>query len=500
MTTAQRTATVPTMADNTRNHTDTDPEFPAKADAAHTLRGHIGVPGVVFMVVAAAAPLTAMAGALPVMLAIGNGAGTPMAYLIVAVVLLVFSVGYAAMSHHLVDAGAFYAYVSRGLGRRLGLGAAALALLAYTAIQAAIYGLAATTMQVLMIKYGGPDLPWYVWAAGFLVIVGFLGFRSIDVGAKVLGVLMILEIGIVLVVAVAILVQGGADGINLTSFTPSSFMYGAPGIALMFAIASFIGFEATAIYGEESKNPTRTVPLSTYIAVTLIGVFYAFASWAIVLAYGVDNVEAAAQNDITGLTFAAAATYVGPVAADIMEILLLSSLFAALLAFHNAIARYLFALGRQGALPAALAKTHPKHGSPYIGSLVQSISAAVVIAIFAVAGADPVLQLFTWMSGLATIAILILMVLTSIAILVFFQRHRVDTRLWNTRIAPALGSLGLIAITVISLANFTTLISGSAALAAVLLIVIVVVFAAGVTLSFFTKPTPKTAAAPVDGP
>jgi amino acid transporter len=159
-----------------------------EADTAHTLRGHIGIPGVVFLVVAAAAPLTVVAGALPVMLAIANGPGAPMAYLVVAVVLLLFSVGYAAMSHHIVDTGAFYAYVTRGLGAAPGLGAAGLALLTYTAVQAAVYGLAAVTLHDIVTGFGGPDLPWWLWAALLIVVVALLGYRSIDLGAKVLGV------------------------------------------------------------------------------------------------------------------------------------------------------------------------------------------------------------------------------------------------------------------------------------------------------------------------
>lgn len=457
------------------------------------LRGSIGIPGVVFLVVAAAAPLTAIGGALPVMLAIGNGAGTPLAYVVIAVALLIFSVGYAAMSSHVTDAGAFYAYVTQGLGRRMGLGAAGLALLAYTAIQAGIYGLAAVTMQGLVIKYHGPDLPWWLWAFLLMAIVGFLGFRNIDVGTKVLGVLLVLEIGIIAVLTVVILTKGGAHGISFSSFSPGTFFHGAPGIALMFAVASFIGFEATAIYGEEAKNPRRTVPVSTYIAVSLIGVFYALSSWAIVLAYGPDQIEAAAQADTSGLVFAAGATYLGSAAGDILQILLLTSLFAALLAFHNAIARYLFALGRQGALPRALSRTHITQRSPHIGSATQTASAFVVVGIFAIAGSDPILQLFTWMSGMATIAMLVLLVLVSVAVLVYFQRNTVDSRRWNTRIAPVLGILAMIGITVIALANFTTLISGSATLAAVLLAIIVLAFGGGILISFTTRqrqPTP----------
>jgi amino acid transporter len=461
---------------------------PADDAGGRGLRGSIGVVGIVFLVVAAAAPLTAIGGALPVMLAIGNGAGNPMAYVVAAVVLLLFSVGYAAMSRHVVDAGAFYAYVSKGLGTPVGVGAAGLALLTYTAIQAAIYGLAGATAQGLSTQYGGPDLPWWVWAFLFMAVVGLLGYRNIDVGTKVLGVLLTLEIGVIAVVAGAVLAQGGADGIDVRSFTPSAFFSGAPGISIMFAVASFIGFEATAIYGEEARNPRRTVPLATYLAVVLIGAFYALSSWAVVLAFGSDGVVAAAQADTAGLVFTAAAEYVSPVVADVMLVLLLTSLFAALLAFHNAISRYLFALGRQGMAPDVLSRTHVRHASPHVGSLAQTGTAFVVVAVFAVAGSDPVLQLFTWMSGLATVSILLLMVLTSVAVLAFFARSRVDRRTWHTRVAPALGTLGLLGIVGLVLANFTTLISGDAVLATVLLTVIAAAFALGVVVALIRRP------------
>ncbi|WP_432534370.1 APC family permease [Kineococcus arenarius] len=444
------------------------------------LRGSIGVPGIVFLVVASAAPLTAIGGALPVMLAIGNGAGTPTAYLAVAVVLLLFSVGYAAMSRHVTDTGAFFAYVTKGLGRAPGLGAAGLALLTYTAIQAGIYGLAATTLQGLVVQYGGPDLPWWLWAAVLVAVVGLLGYRNIDLGAKVLGVLLVLEIGIVAVLSVAILLRGGPEGASLTAFEPATFTSGSPGIALTFAIASFIGFEATAIYGEEAKDPKRTVPIATYVAVVLIGVFYAFASWSIVVAVGPSQVQAVAGEHIADLVIGVVSEqYLGSFGNHVLPVLLFTSLFAALLAFHNAVARYCYALGRVGALPHVLSRTHHRHRSPHNGSVAQTVTAALVLAVFALAGADPVVQLFTWMSGLATVSVLVLMLLACAAVLAFFARTGVDRRAWNTKIAPALGGLGLLGVLVAVLSNFTTLIDGSTTLALVLLASVVVAFGAG---------------------
>ncbi|MBF6260786.1 APC family permease [Nocardia farcinica] len=462
------------------------------------LRGSVGVIGVVFLVVAAAAPLTAVGGALPVMIALGNGAGSPTAFLVAATVLLVFSVGYAAMSRHMVDAGAFYAYVREGIGNTVGLGAAGLALLAYTAIQAAIYGLASATLHDLVVHYGGPDLPWFVYALGLIAVVALLGYRNIELGAKVLGVLLVVEIGIILVFSAAVLLRGGAHGVDAVSFTPSAFLGGSPGIALMFAIASFVGFEATAIYGEEARDPKRTVPLSTYAAVLVIGVVYAIASWAMVLAFGSGEVAGAAGADPSGLVFTAAERFLGTAAVEIMRVMLVTSLFAALLAFHNAISRYLYVLARDGHGHPALGRTHAKHGSPHRGSIAQTISAVLVVGAFAAAGADPVLQLFTWLSGLATVSVLSLMVLTSIAVIVFFHRSGLDRRVWHTRIAPALGTVGLLAVTATVLANFTTLVGGSTA-AEVLLTLVVAVFVAGV-LAARLRARPAPVGEPVPEP
>ena len=466
------------------------------------LRGTLGVPGIVFLVVASAAPLTAIGGALPVMLAIGNGAGTPSAYLAVALVLLLFSVGYAAMSRHVTDTGAFFAYVSRGLGRRVGLGSAGLALLTYSAIQAGVYGLAAATLQGLVVQYGGPDLPWWSWALVLVAVVGVLGYRNIDLGAKVLGLLLVLEIGIVAVLSVAIFVQGGPEGTSLSSFTPSAFTGGSPGIALMFAVASFVGFEATSLYGEEAKDPRRTVPVATYVAVVLIGVFYAFASWAVVTAVGPSRVSATAGEHPTDLVVGVVSgQYLGAFGDHVLPILLFTSLFAALLSFHNAISRYFFALGRDGALPASLARIHARHRSPHTGSVTQTVTALVVLVAFTIAGADPVAELFTWMSGLATVSVVVLMLLACTAVLVFFARTRLDRRPWNTLIAPALGGVGLLGILIAVLANFTTLIAGSSALAGFFIALVVLAFVTGWLLSVRQRPVgEEPAPAVVDDP
>lgn len=86
-------------------------------------RGAIGGIALVFLVIAAAAPLGASATTTPLIFMLGNGSAAAFDFLIIAVLLLLFSVGFTAMSTHITNAGAFYAYISMGLGKRFGTAA-----------------------------------------------------------------------------------------------------------------------------------------------------------------------------------------------------------------------------------------------------------------------------------------------------------------------------------------------------------------------------------------
>jgi len=133
--------------------------------------------------------------------------------------------------------------------------------------------------------------------------------------------------------------------------------------------------------------------------------------------------------------------------------------FAALLAFHNAVARYLYALGREGLVPARLGRTHSKHLSPHTGSLSQSILAFVVVLVFVVTRQDPVLALFTWLTQLGTLGIIVLMALASFAVVVFFTRHRdLDSNVWRTIVAPIVGGVAMTAVAIYAASQFGLLI------------------------------------------
>jgi amino acid transporter len=427
--------------------------------ADHLAPNRLGVAGIVFFVVAAAAPLVGMTGAAPVAIAAGSGAGAPGAYVAVGITLIIFSSAFSAMSRVVTNTGAFFAYVGRGLGIPAGVGSALVSLLAYLAIQLAVYGFFGGLLAGQMAATFGVDLPWWVWTLLAWAVVLGLSLLSVEVGAKVLGLLMILELLSLVVVGLAVLGSGGGPGgLDLAaSFAPQNVfaggLVGSAGIALAFAFASYIGFEATAIYGEESRDPQRTVPRATYLAVALITVIFALAAFAVVSGLGADGIEGKVAElstvdgtplaDPAAVLFSVASTYVGDWLAVVMSWLVVSSLFAGMLAFQNCSARYFFSLGRAGVLPPALRHTNGR-GAPATGSIATSVLTGLVVVVFALAGLDPVLNLFYWTSGLAVIAVVVVEILVCVAVLAYFGRPGRDRHWWSTTAAPVLAGLGLL--------------------------------------------------------
>ena len=449
----------------------------------HRLAGKLGPTAIVFMVVTAAAPLTVVAGTFPIGIAAGNGAAFPASYIVCTAVLLLFAVGFTAMARHIRGAGAFYTYIAHGFGRHVGLGAAFLALLSYTAVQGGVYGYVGASMNELVTSHGGPAVPWYLYALVMMAVVATLGYRHIEVSGKVLGVLLICEVGIVMVINIAVIGKGGDSGLSSAVLHPGNFFSGAPGIALIFALAGYIGFEATAVFRDEARDPARTIPRATYIALLLIGGFYALSSWVMVSAWGDEGAVTAATNNPANMLTDTATRYVGKVGGDLVQIFLITSLFAALLSFHNVLSRYIFSLGNTRALPERCGRSHTRHDSPHIASAVQTVSALVLVVASVLCRLDPVTQVFTWFVGAASVGIVVLMTLTSAAVIVYFRRTRFDTRPWNTVIAPALGFIGLAVLSVMTAINLPLLVGGSATLAAVIGVLLAGAFLGGAAVA-----------------
>lgn len=448
---------------------------PASRDVGGLQRRVLGVPDLVFFIVAASAPLTAVAGGQAVTYLVTGNQGIPLLFIPLGLTLALFAVGYAAMSRHVADAGAFYTYVVRGLGKIPGVAAAFVALVSYNAMQIGIYGLFGVAMGGFAADRLGISLEWYWWCLIAWAIIATLGLLRINLNARVLAVVLILEVLIVALFDLAIAVDPGPQGLSAAGFSLGNATGSALGAALVFCVASFVGFESAAIYSEEVKDPKRTVARATFIAVGAVAGFYALSSWMLANSVGPDtivNPEAliaagfttpdGAAPDPTTVLIGAGAERLGTFWGDAAGLLFATSLFAALLSFHNAVARYVFALGREGVFPAAFSRVNPRTGAPAVGSMAQSLLALVVVGTFAVLQEDPVLKLFTWLTNLGALGVVLLMAVTSFAVVAYFRRRPApELGAWRTLIAPIAAGVALTVILVLGVTNFNVLIVGA---------------------------------------
>lgn len=399
---------------------------------------------VVALVIATNGPLTTLVSWVPLGIAMGNGIGLPGSYVLVGALYLLFAVGFTAMSKHIRNAGAFYAYVAHGLGRPLGTGVAFMAIFAYIACTLICYAAIGFFLSLAVEQHLGASISWWLCALGTAAIVHYFAYRDIEFNGKVLLVLMVAEV-------LAILCFDGAAAArairtahwNAAPFMPGNVFVPGFGPSVVFVVSSYMGFETTAIYSEEVRDPANAIPKATYVAIVIITLLYSGSAALLIDAYGISDVVRQAMASPGTLWFDMSERLLGTVLSDLTSVLLITSLLAALISFNNATVRYWFALGRDGILWKRLGVIHPRQKSPYIAGWWQSSIVVGAILACAAVHADPMRSVAPCLGIIASVGIAAVQVLTSVAVIAFFRRegHRISA--WRSTVAPALSAIGL---------------------------------------------------------
>lgn len=462
--------------------------------------GVLGLSSVLFCIVTGAAPLAAMLFNVPIAV-LGGGYAAPAAFLVATIALTIFSVGYIEMARRVTSAGGFYTFVTRGLGRVPGLGAGLLIAICYIVFASAVIGVmgyfAATTVESLTAL----ALPAWVYMLVGLALMSAFAFFHIELTAKVLGVALIGELLVLTVLAIGVFATGGAEGFSLAPLNPVNifgnssaievFGAGAAGIALFAAFWSWVGFEMAPNYAEETHEPHRIAKTATYVSVIGLGLFYILISYVYVTGWGLTGSAVAVQRQFEGEIASAfyplTDRYVGSWATLLMEILIVTGSFACAMAFYNTSARYLFALGREGVLPAPLARTSIRH-SPAAASL--TVTAIVGLYCLAFVLYDPsnegaLLKLGTWSPLLGVLGILGVQALVSVAIIRYFLTTARDDFHWcRTLVAPLLGLAAMVGACTLLIVNRADL-SGAADALYIRMLpwVVLAVFVAGMVVA-----------------
>ncbi|NUS86259.1 MAG: APC family permease [Streptomyces sp.] len=455
-------------------------------ESSTRLSGNLGTTSLVLSVLAFSAPIVTVSGYIA--FAIGFvGDSAPLAWVIASVGLFIFAVGYTTMTRHIHRPGAFYSYISLGLGRILGVGGAYLASVSYMLITVGIYTFSGVMFSSAIDHLGGPATPWWACTAGCWVLITVLGHFQIELSAKVLGTVMVFEVILVSVFNLFVLVKGGENGLSAEPLNPGDFFNGGTGMALLFAFGNFIGFEATALYRDEVRRPSRTVPRATYLAVVLIGGFYALSAYSLIIAYGPGAADRAVKDPTTMFDHALA-VYVNGNLATITLLLVSTSALASVLSTHNVVARYLQNLSADHALPAWLAAVHPRHKSPYRSSLANSIIVGTLVVLAALFVSDET-KVIGAGSGIGTAGVLTLMALVSLAVWRYFAatgRPAGETT-WRVAIAPITAFAVLAAVVIFAIIRFDLLVGGAPGQNLWMLLVLIAALAAGSAVAYYMK-------------
>jgi amino acid transporter len=449
----------------------------AKVDKLH--RNAIGLLGVLNLCLAGVAPMAAMFFNVPNMAA-QAGAATPLVFILSGVGLLFLGVSIVYFSRRLSSAGGFYTWVRHGLGRGAAFQTGWLMLGCYAlfeaAAQAAFGGLADLNMSTFL----GVHLPggWVSYALLSTALVCLLSYYDVKWSVRFLVPFLVIEIVSLLLLDLAITIRGGAvgqdfvhtftvAGTQLKGVAPGGWL--GIGVAMALGVWSAVGFETGAVYGEESSNPRRNVPVAIFSVIAFIALLYIFTTYSATIGLGWTH----AGDTLGNIAIAPepyynlANNYIGGWLKAIMIVAVTTSTFASCLAFHNAMVRYFYAMGREGILAKVFGKTHPRWKSPYIASFAQSIFTAIVVLFlglviqkanpdgsisYALGFADGKVYTqtggigsYAWLAIIGTIALLVVYIMTNIAAPMYALRSDRKSFNWFTHaVAPLVSSLILL--------------------------------------------------------
>jgi amino acid transporter len=400
-----------------------DNEAESDTDKPPTLAAdRIGPASVLVSALGATAPLAVLVTVVPAAYARGGGPLVPLTFAAIAVVLMLFSVGYAAMANRAPFAGALYSYVARGLGRPAGLGAAWMAWLSYTALQVSLYEVAGAAVAPLLGNWFGIHEPWWAVAGACWLLVAIAGTVRVAILGALLGVLVVAEAAVLSGYAAANFIHPAGGHLTRASILPASIDRPVLGLLLVFGALAFVGFETTGAYAEETTRPRRDAGRATYAVIVCFMLLLLVSSWALAAGAGPGQVGLLADTRGSEMVFDLANERLAPWAITLGRVVLVAALLAAMTAFQATIARYFYSLGREQIFPRALGRASRRTSAPRAASLTQTVLTGAALGAAVLAGVDAPGVLARRLSALGGLGILVLLLATSLSALLHLNR------------------------------------------------------------------------------
>ncbi len=318
------------------------------------------------------------------------GIGSWLAYLFGTVMLLFVALNLNHFARRSTSAGSMYAYTSRGLGPTAGGIAGWCLIWAYLFI--GIAGLTGfTNFAAILLGMAHLHVPLTVLFGVCALAAWYVSYKDIQVSTILMLALEGISVALILVLTGVVLFRHGLPvdhaQLSLHGMKPSSL-----GLGVVIAIFSLVGFESATAFGDETKQPLKTIPRAVIWSLLATGFFFIVVSYMEV--YGLRNYKTTLDQLAAPLNDLADLNGIGwikiPVSLGAM-----TSFFSLALSCMNAGARILFPMGRHGVFHSAVGKSHDTHKTPHVAVTVMAALMFVIVScIYGAHGA--VLDVFNW--------------------------------------------------------------------------------------------------------
>jgi amino acid transporter len=403
-------------------------------------RGALGLPGVVMQSITTVAPAIGVLFTLQ-FIASYAGVAAPLGYFLSFLLVLALASNVSQLARHLPNAGGFFTYISRSVHPRVGwLSGWIMVLYMPAATFTSPIFLCVLLQGEIADSALGVDVPWWVIFVAITGLVLTLMYRGVTISARALLILGLAEIAIVLLLSVWGIVSPGPGGLNLESFDPGNTSSHGLWFAVVFSVFALTGWESAAPLAEETANPRTNVPRALIGSVLIMGVLFTVCAWGLVLGWGTDDIDGLVGSE-TLPAFVLAKDAWGPLWWAV-PLALLNSAIAVSIASMNVSTRMWFSMARAGALPAGLARLHPRHNTP-VGAL--ALQAAITLGFGLVLGAWWGGSDLFFVSGLLfTLAASWLYVWANVGVIRFYRRERrAEFNPWLHLVFPLLTTAAL---------------------------------------------------------
>jgi amino acid transporter len=418
--------------------TSAGPEPELKRDA-------VGIWGSIFQGITHMAPA---AGVMTGIAFVANSAGAaiPLAFILAGIISLLIAMSINQMARHLPSAGGYYTYVSAGINPKVGFMTGWIYFLYDPLIPNLCTLVVATYFSATVNDLFGLNVPWWLYAIVVYLALGLITFLGITPSIRTAIAFTLIEVGITLAFSVALIATHGVSSNAVSkTFTLAGVPNGLSGLAfgMIFTVLSYTGFESTIPLAEETKNPRRTIARAAVLSVAMIIVYYTIFSFATVVGWGPDRMDALIKDSAPYNTLANATW--GKVGIALLTLALMNSSWGCSLAGQNAVVRVLYKMGQVGVLPRAFAAVHPRYQTPYIATFTMTgLSFLVLIVLGATLGP---IQGFGLLATIISVGTIIVYALGMIAVPIYYRReHPDEINVFLTYVFPIVGTLMLIPV------------------------------------------------------